>query len=267
MKTPIRYWGGKQQLSAQIISLIPEHLCYTEAFFGGGAVFFSKPPSKIEMINDLNDNMVNFYRMMKKNFGQLAEEIDLTLFSEFQYNEAKKLWKIGFSDGEDNVKRAWSVFVLSQQGFNGIMGSTWTYTNEKNVAKRFDQLKKEFAVKYINRLENTQIFCRDAISVIEDTDGPDVFHFIDPPYFNSDMAHYGGYSEEDFKRLLKLLEDIQGRFLLTSYPSEVLADFTNRNGWGTINNEMHLSASNTAGKKKTEVFTLNYKPNTQMSLF
>jgi DNA adenine methylase len=267
MKTPIRYWGGKQQLSAQIIAIIPPHECYTEAFFGGGAVFFSKPSSKVEMINDINDNMVNFYRMMKKQFNELAEEIDLTLFSEFQYNHAKKLWSIGFTEDADKVKRAWSVFVLSQQGFNGIMGSTWTYTNEKNVASRFDKLKKEFAFRYINRLENTQIFCRDAVQVIEDTDGKQVFHFVDPPYFNSDMAHYGGYTEDDFKRLLKVLENIEGKFLLTSYPSDILKEYSERNGWITINNEMHLSASLKAGKKKTEVFTLNYKPVIQSSLF
>lgn len=72
MKTPIKYWGGKQQLAERIIALIPKHNCYTEAFFGGGAVFFRKGVSKVEIINDLNDNMVNFYKAIKRSFPELT---------------------------------------------------------------------------------------------------------------------------------------------------------------------------------------------------
>lgn len=63
MKTPITYWGGKQQLTQEILRLIPKHKQYDEPFFGGGAVFFSKWPSEVEFINDINGEMINFYRM------------------------------------------------------------------------------------------------------------------------------------------------------------------------------------------------------------
>lgn len=83
MKTPITYWGGKQQLSETILRLIPTHKQYNEPFFGGGAIFFAKEPSECEFINDINCEMVNFYRTLKRDFEQLKIEIDCTLHSEF----------------------------------------------------------------------------------------------------------------------------------------------------------------------------------------
>lgn len=59
MKTPISYYGGKQSLSALIIGLVPEHRIYCEPFFGGGAVFFAKQPSEVEIINDTNRELIN----------------------------------------------------------------------------------------------------------------------------------------------------------------------------------------------------------------
>lgn len=265
MKTPIRYWGGKQQLAERIISLIPMHECYVEPFFGGGAVFFRKGMSKVEIINDLNDNMVNFYKTIKRSFPKLHDEVDVTLYSEWQYKEAKELWLN--SAHKDSILRAWSVFVLSHQSFSGIMGNSWAFSDTSNLAKRFDNVKQMFDERYVKRLEQVQIFCRDALNVIGNCDSPDTFHFIDPPYYNADMGHYDGYSEEDFKALLELLQTVKGNFLLTTYPSDLLAEYSAKNGWRTIENKMHLSASNRAGKTKTEVFTMNYAPPVQQKLF
>jgi DNA adenine methylase len=264
LKTPIKYWGGKQQLADKIIASIPKHTCYTEAFFGGGAVFFKKPPSKVEVINDINDNMVNFYKTIKRDFEGLSQEVDTTLYSEWQFNEARDLWKEGGSSSE--IMRAWAVFVLSHQSFSGNLGSSWAFSDQSNQAKRFDKTKQMFDERYVKRLENVQIFCRDALNVIQNTDHPDTFHFVDPPYFNSDLGHYDGYTEADFIELLELLSSLEGKFLLTSYPSDILEKYAKNNEWNTINNDMHLSASTTKGAMKTEVFTLNYTPSIMPNL-
>lgn len=265
MKTPIKYWGGKQQLAEKIIALMPHHHCYVEPFFGGGAVFFRKGVSKVEIINDLNDNMINFYKMIKRRFPDLRGEIDTTLYSEWQYKEAKELWKNG--DDKDKVLRAWAVFVLSHQSFSGIMGNSWAFSDTANLAKRFDNIKQMFDERYVKRMESVQFFCRDALNVISNCDSEDTFHFIDPPYYNADMGHYDGYTETDFVELLELLQTIKGKFLLTTYPSSLHTEYSAKNDWNTIENEMHLSSSNCKGRTKTEVFTMNYKPPTQQVLF
>ncbi len=67
LKTPISYYGGKQKLATKILSLIPEqHTLYAEPFLGGAAVFFSKQASKIEVLNDTNRELINFYKVVQK---------------------------------------------------------------------------------------------------------------------------------------------------------------------------------------------------------
>ncbi len=258
MKTCLKYWGGKQQLANRIIALFPQHTCYAEPFFGGGAVFFEKPRSRVEIINDVNDNIVNFYRVVKRQFEQLKMEIDVTLYSESQWRQARELWETGAD--KEKVLRAWAVFVLSHQSFSGSLGCSWAFTDTRNLATHFRNVKDYFDVRYVRRLDGVQVFCRDALSVIANVDSPQTFFFLDPPYFNADMGHYSGYTEEQFSKLLEVLSGIEGKFLLTTYPSEVLTEYTERSSWHTISHVMPRSAGNVAGVLKTEVFTLNYPP-------
>jgi DNA adenine methylase len=258
MKTCIKYWGGKQQLAHQIIASFPSHTCYVEPFFGGGAVFFEKPKAKVEIINDVNDNIINFYRVIKRQFDALQDEVDVTLYSEYQWKQAKQLWEAGFN--QDKVLRAWAVFVLSHQSFSSNMGNSWAFSDTQNEARRFKNVKDYFDRKYVQRLDNVQIFCRDALKVIEVVDSPETLYFVDPPYINTSMGHYGGYTEAQFAQLLDLLGKIKGKFLLTTFPSAILADYTARNRWNTVEHVMHKAASVTAGEMKTEVFTMNYLP-------
>lgn len=259
LKTPITYYGGKQTLASKILPLIPEHVVYNEPFFGGGAIYFQKDPSKIECINDTNNQVINFYRTAKKQFVDLKEEIDCTLHSEEQYRQARKLYfECKDEDAQQRVLRAWALFVLANQTYLNRLDGTWAYGKDRNVAKTFHNKKINFDERYMSRLENTQIFCRDALRVIQNVDSVDTFHFVDPPYINTDCGHYKGYTIDDYKRLLELLSTIKGKFLLTSFPTDILDDFTRENGWKTIKNEMAAAAGSTVGKKKIEVFTMNY---------
>jgi DNA adenine methylase len=92
MKTPITYYGGKQTLASLILALIPEHNLYGEPFFGGGAIFFAKPKSAVEVINDTNQFVVNFYQQCKTNFRPLQELIRATLHSRKLHEQAKVMY-------------------------------------------------------------------------------------------------------------------------------------------------------------------------------
>ena len=93
--------------------------------------------------------------------------------------------------------------------------------------------------------------------MIVSTDSEDTFHYIDPPYYNSDLGHYKGYTKDDFENLLKVLSGIKGKFMLSSYPSELIDQYIDQNGWNTIEIEMQRSAG---GGRKTEVITIKYEP-------
>ena len=83
------------------------------------------------------------------------------------------------------------------------------------------------------------------------------------PYYNADMGHYDGYTIEDFELLLKTLSNIKGKFLLSSYPSEILDKYIKDNGWSSFEVEMKVAVSN-KGKRKREVLTANYPLNTDL---
>ena len=258
-KPPLTYYGGKQKMLKYIMPLIPAHAIYDEPFFGGGAVFFEKQPSKVEFINDINGEVVNFYRVVKRDFERLQDEIDCTLHSEFQHNQARQIY---FNSADkDSVLRAWAVWMLSHQSFYAMLGSTWKCSKERNMATQIQTKKKMFDERYVKRLEATSIFCRDALDVICKTDTPETFHYIDPPYYNSDMGHYEGYTKTNFENLLQTLARVRGKFLLSSYPSDLLDKYINKYGWRTMKVKMLKSVGNCG--EKTEMLTMNYdnKPN------
>ena len=108
------------------------------------------------------------------------------------------------------------------------------------------------------RLERTQIECNDANKVIESRDTKDTFHFSDPPYIDTNQGHYSGYTREAFKMHLETLEKVQGKFLLSNFNSDILADFVKKNNWFYLAFDKQLSASNKS-KRKTEVLVSNYE--------
>ena len=232
MKTPITYYGGKQQMLRYILPLIPKHSIYTEAFFGGGAVFWAKELAKVEFINDINAEVINFYKVLKQRFNDLIREINLTLHSEFQQKQARSIYRN--PSGHCEVKRAWALWVLSHQSFYSILDSSWKCSKSRSFGGQLQARKESFSEKYSMRLEHTSIFCRDALDVIRKADREDAFHYIDPPYYNADMGHYGGYTLSDFDALLQLLSVLKGKLMLSSYPSEILTKYADTHRWKMI---------------------------------
>lgn len=253
LKTPITYYGGKQSMLNIILPLIPEHCIYSEAFFGGGAVFWAKEPAKVEFINDHNGEVINFYRVLKNNFSCLKKEIDATLHSEFQQKQAKAIYKN--PSNYDEIKRAWAIWVLSHQSFYSILDNTWKCSKSRSIGTQIQARKEKFTDVYSERLQSTSIFCRNALDAIKKIDQENAFHYVDPPYFQADMGHYGGYTVEDFERLLQLLSSVKGKFMLSSYPSEILTRYANEFGWNIIEYDLPRAAG---GGRKTEVLTMNY---------
>ncbi len=260
MKTPISYYGGKQKLAATIVKLIPEHNLYCEPFIGGAAVFFAKPPSNVEVINDTNKEMINFYRMVQTDFVSLEKEVQISLHSRDIHRRATVVYQN--PDMFSELKRAWAVWVLAAQSFASGLDKDWGYDIKKpTTSKKVANKREGFTEDYAIRLQMVQIECTDALRIIRSRDTKDAFFYCDPPYYNSNCGHYDGYSLEDFEALLKLLSGIEGKFLLSSYPSPILKQYTKANGWHTQSIEQTISVANNhgkPGKAKTEVLTANY---------
>ena len=242
-----------------ILPLIPKHKIYVEPFFGGGAVYFAKEKVSSEIINDTNSFVINFYKVLKENFKELKSKIDSTLYSRATYKVCLNIYKIPHLF--DNLQKAWAFWVLTSQGFSGIIGS-WSYDKDSSKARTFRNKKLRFTEEIVKRIEETQIESTDALKVIKSRDTIYTFHFIDPPYVGADQGHYKGYSEQEFIDLLDILSNIKGKFLLTSYNSVLLDTYVKKNNWNQVKIKKPLTAyKSTGGKRKTkiEVLTINYK--------
>lgn len=259
LKTPISYYGGKQKLATKIISLIPEHVLYCEPFLGGAAVFFAKEPSKVEVINDTNKELINFYRMVQTEFVGLEKEIRISLHSRDLHRKASVIYN--HPDMFSEIKRAWAVWVLSSQSFAGQLDSSFGFDLSKNTAtKKIINNRDRFTEEMAIRLQNVNLEAADALYVIKSRDTDNSFFYCDPPYFNSDCGHYDGYSIDDFESLLKTLANIKGKFLLSSYPSPILMKYANEHKWNVWSVEQEVTINKKAGyiKRKIEVLTANY---------
>lgn len=257
LKTPISYYGGKQTLLKYILPLVPAHIIYTEAFAGGAALYFAKDPSEVEVINDINGNLVNFYRVLKGNFKPLKERINETLHSREEHEFAAIVYN--YPRFFEPVERAWALWVLSKESFASKLDGTWGYDKQKNsITKKINNAKHEFIEALSLRLEHTQIECTDALRIIRNRDGSEAFHFVDPPYINSNCGHYTGYNLLDFMDLLSLLENLQGKFMLTMFPQENLQAFITRNKLKVEKVTRTISASKTKRRKQEEWIVMNY---------
>lgn len=261
LKTPISYYGGKQMMIPHILPILPDHDIYIEPFFGGGAVFWAKDPVKCEVVNDVNMNIVNFYEVLKHNYFDLRKKVEATLHSRETYKKALIIYNSPWLFDDNPVVRAWAFFVVTNQGFATKIG-TWGYDKSKRaytVQNKIDRFQEELS----ERLKYTQIEQNDACKVIKSRDTPTALVYADPPYVGTDQGHYGGYTEEHFKLLLDTLAGIEGKFLLSSYPSELLNGYIKEYGWCSEGVSKILSASNgrtqKQRKKKIEVLTANFQ--------
>jgi DNA adenine methylase len=269
LKTPLTYYGGKQTMLRHILPLIPEHQVYVEPFAGGAAVFWAKHPVAIEVLNDRNGEIVNFYQTLQTNGEALVKLIVATPHSRSLHRKADFI----YTNPElfTPLERAWAVWVQCTMSFASIIQGGYGYgrtpsasgkdTTTMRVANRREAWETNLeALKA--RLRLVQIEHNDALKVIQSRDSAVAFHYVDPPYINADQGHYKGYTESDFAALLACLGQLEGKFLLSCYDGPMLREHAARHGWIVDTHTKPLCAQKmaTGGKRisKVEVLARNY---------
>ena len=258
-----RYYGGKGRLCGLINEMLPPHAIYVEPFFGGGSVFFRKEKSKMEFINDLDGFVINFWEVFfnKGKLKKLIKKLDGFMYAEAVFRKAIEIY--GNQKQYGDIEKAWAFFIIINCGFNGKLGNSFGYGYHQ--FKGFGVLNKiAVLASYINRLRSVTIFNRDAVKVIKNfIDKRDAFMYLDPPYYNANMGHYSYYTKENYIKLLETLSDCQAKFILSSYPSDVLTEFSKKNNWDSKSIRKAVTAGNNGKiakqKYKEEVLTYNFK--------
>ena len=174
--------------------------------------------------------LTNFYWCAQVYYSDLKREIDKTLHSRDIHAHAAHINQ--YPQFFSPVERAWAVWALCKMSFASMMGGAFGYDFGGVMPKKLRNAKDDVTERLCQRLEHVTVENRNALDVIACYDAPDAFHFVDPPYINSDCGHYDGvFSEQNMKELLCLLETVKGKFMLTMFPYDMIEDYARKNGW------------------------------------
>lgn len=227
----LRYHGGKFRLAPWIIQFFPPHGCYVESFGGAAGVLLMKPRAYAEVYNDLDGDIVNFFRAVRDPAmrADLVEACRLTPYAREEFNQA-------YEPTEDPLERARRTCVRAAMGF-GSAGATKAITGFRADTRRKYGTAQHNWVAYPEvlgavgeRFSGVLIENREAIDVMRAHDSPDTLHFVDPPYLHETrcMHHRGSYrhelNDDGHCRLLDVLKALDGMVVLCGHASEVYDD-------------------------------------------
>ncbi len=219
MRTPLTYYGGKQKLAAQIVALMPPHTAYLEPFAGGAAVLFAKPPAPKETLNDLDGEIVRFWRALRERPDELAAAAAATPYSRAEWEacadpadddvEAARRLLVRLGHSFQKEGRNWSPPSLSQ---NRWQPATWATMPPRLLAAA-------------ERLRGVCLECTDAIDLIARWDLPGTVIYLDPPYSGAGRKQpchgYRHDAEDLWPRLIDALSEVDhAAVLLSGYPNE-----------------------------------------------
>jgi DNA adenine methylase len=264
----LRYHGGKWKLAPWIISNFPPHRVYVEPFGGTASILMRKPRSYAEIYNDLWGVVVNVFRVLRdpQKAIELEQLLRLTPFSREEFEDCgdEQLAKI-----DDPVERARRTIFRSFAGF-GSAATNAAYatgfranSNRSGTTPAHDWAHYPDQVRFFaERLQGVVIENRPAIEIIQQHDGDETLHYIDPPYPHSsrnmrrgNAAYAREMTDDDHRELAGVLKTVRGMVVISSYRCHLYDDLFA--DWRRIDHAAHSDGA----RKRTECLWIS--PNIQ----
>lgn len=266
----IRYHGGKFRIADWIIAQFPRHKTYVEPFGGGGSVLLCKEPSEIEVYNDIDDEVVNLFRVLRNpEQRELLEQLlYLTPFSRVEFYQA-------YEDVDCPVERARRMIIRAQMGF-GSAGATKGSTGfrmaggrQKNYELVLWEKYPSRLAQYAKRLKRVLIENQPASKIINLYDTEETLFFVDPPYVRSTrtaniVAYRYEMSDSDHITLLDQLNQVNGKVLITGYEHDIYNEKLSH--WKKLTKQVQASGK-IGGVTRKECLWLNPKASFKTDLF
>jgi DNA adenine methylase len=207
---------------SKILPLIPEHRTYTEPFAGAASLLFAKRPSPVEAINDVHQDLINLYRVMRdpRMFKRFWRLVKLTPYSRAEYLFARAN---PYCDDPAEQARRW--YVMIRQSIFGRINHGWAYSRVQNRAVGWRNAVAQLRAVH-ERLKYVQIDCLDWREFLEKWDYEDALHYCDPPYViearsDSEQKYQYEMSLDDHRELVDRLLALKGQVILSGYEHEV----------------------------------------------
>lgn len=260
----LRYHGGKWKLANWIISQMPEHRTYTEAFGGAASVLLQKPRSYAEVYNDKWDTVVDVFRVMRdpRSAKELRRRLELTPFSRTEFGQTGE---IDLVKVKSRVERVRLTVFRSFAGFGSASTNAKYSTGFRGTSRRSGTTP---AMDWVNlpshidslveRLRGVTIESLDATLLIERHDSPETLHYVDPPYVHAtrnmsrgNAAYECEMTDDDHRTLAKALRSAKGMVMLSGYHSELYDELYA--GWQQVERR-HMADG---ARQRTEVLWFN----------
>src|SRR5665213_3024962 len=210
MVGPLSYIGGKNRLATKIISLLPEHTTYVEPFAGGAQVLFHKQPSNVEVLNDLDFDIVNFFRVCQWHYEEFVRYLRFCLVS-------RKLHEMHLATNPatlTDIQRAGRFFYLQKNSFGGLILKQKFHYGITQPSNYNPARIPEIIERTHQRLMRVQIESLPYDQVMEKYDRPTTLFYLDPPYWERKLYKFN-FSQSDFQRLEEMMRRIKGKCILS----------------------------------------------------
>jgi DNA adenine methylase len=265
-KPILKYPGAKWNMADWIVKHFPSHTHYLEPYCGSAAVFFNKPQSKHEILGDLNGSLINLFSVLREQGEELARRIDLTPWSEAEYESFEK----DYDSCDDPIENARRFLIRSWQAHGGTIYqvSGWKHNGLRGKAypTRLWRKLPERLIAAADRLKDAEIRNRPALELISYYDDPECLIYADPPYLLSTRSRkYYRFemTEAEHVLLLNALNAHSGSVVLSGYAHPLYdSRLTHWYRFTTLSTTEH-------GNIREEVLWLNPKATRerQLSLF
>lgn len=211
MYQPIIPWiGGKRRLAKQILPLFPDHTCYVEPFCGGAALFFLKPVSSVEVLNDCNNELITLYRVLQHHLDEFIRQFRWSLVSRQMFQ-----WlQITPPETLTDIQRAARFYYLQKTAFGGKVAGQ-TFGTAATDPPRLNLLRIEETLSQAHlRLQRVCVEHLDWQKCITKYDRPGTMFYLDPPYWQTEG--YGVPFEMDqYEAMSRLMRSIKGKAILS----------------------------------------------------
>lgn len=254
MGSLIPYFGGKTRLAKRIIEKITPHGCYVEVFAGSATVLFTKEPSRSEVLNDFDRELITFYRVIKHHPLEFHRQFEYCLVSRDEFDRLTRVTPDTLTD----VQRAVRYFYLQKNCFGGkVAGQTFGTSTSGPPRLNLFNLERSIHDAWV-RLAQVTIERLDFRKLIPKYDRPHTFYFLDPPYWQI-PGYRHDFAEQDFHDLAATLSNTQGRFLMTINDTPEVREIFGRFKIEEVRLRYSMSQNGKArGREHTELLVANY---------
>lgn len=264
LKAPFGYYGCKQRLSSNIVNDLPPHNAWVEALCGSAAVTLAKEPAPIEIINDIDGEIVNFFRQLRENTTNLEQAIRLTPYSreELELSRAP-------AEAVTDLEKARRFFVRAMMAINGSFGEAkggFSFSNSYSRGGMEARVSRwnsstDYLERIAQRLRRVRIENKDAVKLFNEfADRPATLVYLDPPYLADRIRGYefDQNSVEFHEKLLKAIVKAKCMVLISGYQSDLYEEYLNsRNGWNKRIIDTHTRGNNGKNANRQEVLWFN----------